>query len=96
MKEATRLLERTSDDPATLIGYVTGRPLRLGTRGQFPVADVPAEIRLALDWPSHGEPGGRAREGELKPPEHEWREAERLAAILDDLALPSGGPDVAT
>ena len=95
VQEATRLLERTSDDPATLIGYVTGRPLRLGTRGQFPVADVPAEIRLALEMASHEETERRALEGELKLLEHEWREAERLAAILDGLALPSGGRDVA-
>ena len=60
------------------------------------MADVPAEIRLALEMASHEETERRALEGELKLLEHEWREAERLAAILDDLALPSGGPDVAT
>ncbi|MBK7595578.1 MAG: hypothetical protein IPJ11_10120 [Gemmatimonadetes bacterium] len=45
---------------------------------------------------SHEETERRALEGELKLLEHEWREAERLAAILDDLALPAGGPDAVT
>jgi hypothetical protein len=89
VQEATRLLERTTDDPNLLYGYVAGRPIRLETRGEFPLLDVAPEIRLALEMAAHEETERRALEGELTLLEREWRDAERLAAISDALSVPA-------
>jgi hypothetical protein len=39
---------------------------------------------------AHEETERRALEGELAPLERDWREAEEIAGIADDLLLPSG------
>jgi hypothetical protein len=78
--EATRLLERTLDAPESLLAYVAGAPLRYQTQGEFPLSEVPGEIRLALEMAAH-------EESELKLLEREWREAEQFATIMDDLAI---------
>ena len=46
--------------------------------------------RLALEMAAHEEQERRALEGELAELEREWQEAEQIAAIADDLMLPSG------
>ncbi len=85
--EATRLLERTLGSSEELLSYVTGSPLRYHAKGEFPLAHVPSEVRLALEMASHEEGERRALAGELKLLEREWRDAERLAKIADGLAL---------
>ena len=50
----------------------------------------PRPVRLALEMAAHEEQERRALEGELKQLEQEWRDAEEIAAISDDMLLPSG------
>jgi hypothetical protein len=45
---------------------------------------------LALEMASHEESERRAMEGELNILEEAWREAEEIAAISDDMFLPTG------
>jgi hypothetical protein len=54
------------------------------------VAKLPTPTRLAVEMALHEEQERRALEGELKALELAWQEAERIAAIADDLLLPSG------
>ena len=49
---------------------------------------LPVEIRLALEMAAHEETEQRALDGELARVEEEWREAEEIAAIADDLLVP--------
>ncbi len=53
---------------------------------------LPAPWRLAVEMALHEEREREALAGELKLLEWEWREADRLAKISDDLAIP---PDIA-
>jgi hypothetical protein len=46
--------------------------------------------RLALEMAAHEEQERRAMEGELRELEAAWQQAEEIAAIADDLLLPSG------
>lgn len=87
VSEATRLLERTMGDPVKLLPYVSGRPLHLTTRRSFPLVEVAPELRLAFEMAAHEETERRAMRGELALLERDWREAERIAAVADDLAL---------
>jgi hypothetical protein len=57
------------------------------------LASIPAEMRLALEMTSHEESEKRAMEGELYLLEDAWREAEEIAAISDDMFLPTGVTD---
>lgn len=54
------------------------------------VAKLPTPTRLAIEMALHEEQERRALQGELKALEIAWREAERIAAIADDLLLPAG------
>ena len=62
------------------------------------IAALPLEIRLALEIAANEETERRAMAGELELLERAWREAEEIASLADDLALPSplrerlGGP----
>ena len=49
------------------------------------LANLPHEVRLALEMASHEETERRALEGELALLEDAWQEAEEIAAISDDL-----------
>jgi hypothetical protein len=51
---------------------------------------LPEEVRLALEMAAHEEQERRALEGELAALERAWRDAEAIAAIADELALPDG------
>ena len=70
----------------TLLRYVVGRPLEMATQRRFALADVPSDLRLALEMSAHEETERRALEGELKLLEREWRAAEAVAAIADELS----------
>lgn len=87
VNEAIRLLELTGGEGSRLFPYLTGRPMRFNTARTFPLIDAYPEVRLALEMAAHEDTERRALEGELKLLEREWREAERLARIADDLAL---------
>lgn len=87
--EAVRLVE-TASNHDRLLEYVVGRPLRFATQRQYPLREVPAEIRLALEMAAHEDTEQRAMAGELKLLERQWREAEHLAKIADSLALAGG------
>jgi hypothetical protein len=49
---------------------------------------LPKEVRLALEMVTHEDTERRALEGELSLLENEWRQAEEIAAIADDMFLP--------
>ncbi|HVX40949.1 MAG TPA: hypothetical protein VHB25_15370 [Gemmatimonadaceae bacterium] len=49
------------------------------------IANLPHEVRLALEMATHEDAERRALEGELTALEMEWRQAEEIAAIADDL-----------
>lgn len=49
------------------------------------LSKMPREIRLALEMATHEDSERRALEGELATLEEEWRQAEEIAAIADDL-----------
>lgn len=49
---------------------------------------LPPDLRLALEMALHEESERRALEGEMAALVHEWRAAEEVAAIADDLLLP--------
>ena len=53
------------------------------------VARLPTPTRLAVEMALHEEQERRALEGELKALELAWRDAERIAAIADDLLIPA-------
>ena len=59
-----------------------------GERGRL--SSVPPAMRLALEMASHEESEKRAMEGELNLLADAWREAEEIAAISDDMFLPTG------
>ena len=57
--------------------------------GAAVIKEMPASVRLALEMSLHEEDERRALEGELYLLEDRWREAEEVAAISDDMFLPS-------
>jgi hypothetical protein len=82
---AVELLEG-ADGPAD---FFARAPVRDRTQGfPLPVVELDLPVRLALEMAAHEEVERRALEGELAALEREWREAERIAAIADRLALP--------
>jgi hypothetical protein len=62
--------------------------LRRSGLAYSPIQAYPAPIRLGIEMVLHEEAERRAIEGELAELEAAWREAERVAAIADDLLLP--------
>lgn len=54
------------------------------------LARLPAPERLALEMALHEDRERRAMEGELRLLEHQWRDAEAVAAIADGLLPPPG------
>lgn len=55
--------------------------------------DYPEEMRLAFEMASHEESERRALDGELDRLERDWKEAEEIAAIADNLFLPKSVTD---
>jgi hypothetical protein len=54
---------------------------------------LPAEARLALEMAAHEDRERDALTGELEALERAWRDAEAIAAIADDLLVPTGVRD---
>jgi hypothetical protein len=57
---------------------------------KYGLFSLPAPQRLAIEMALHEEAERRALEGELAQLEESWRDAEEVAAIADDLLVPSG------
>jgi hypothetical protein len=63
----------------------------VGTRGgltEVPLTRIPPEVRLAMEIGTNEDIERRAMEGELAVLEEAWRQAEEIAQIADNLALP--------
>lgn len=85
VRRAVELLDG-ADDPADFFARAPVRDRALGF--PLPVAELDPAVRVALEMAAHEEAERRAMRGELAALEREWREAERIAAIADRLALP--------
>jgi hypothetical protein len=57
---------------------------------KYGLFSLPPEQRLALEMALHEDAERRAMEGELAELETAWRDAEEIAAIADNLLVPSG------
>ena len=85
-QDSDRLFQRYASKPRTFSppGH---RSLRLTPTGDYGhvIANLPKEVRLALEMAAHEEQERRALEGELAILEAAWREAEEVAKIADDM-----------
>jgi hypothetical protein len=87
VQEAVRVLEEMPTVDAI------ARKLAAPTKGEGSwrlkgVNAQPAEYRLALEMAAHEDAERRALEGELAALEAQWKDAEEIAAIADDLTMP--------
>ena len=80
--EPGKLFERFANDPPRMTGRRWGPP---PVPGGHVISGLPKEVRLALEMATHEESERRALEGELALLEAEWRQAEEIAAISDDM-----------
>lgn len=93
--DAVRMIGEAADPTSLFQRYATiGRFLRAARRGSLPdeagrlMANLPKEVRLALEMATHEESERRALEGELSLLETAWQQAEEIAAIADDMFIP--------
>ena len=96
VQEAVRLVEEARSPEALFDRAAREGAARL-SRSTFALESapghfkrIPLEERLALEMAAHEESERRAMEGELALLEAAWRDAEEIAKIADDLALPAG------
>jgi hypothetical protein len=88
--DAVSLIERFPE-PANLFARYAARPdgarrrMFSAARNSAALANLPKEVRLALEMATHEESERRALEGELALLTTAWEEAEVIAAISDDL-----------
>jgi hypothetical protein len=82
---AVGLLERAGDAE----GFVAHVAHHASTTRVAALRSLPYEMRLGLEMATHEESERRALEGELALLEEEWRRAEELAGISDQLLVPS-------
>lgn len=89
VQDAVGVIEDHGHPDRFLADVVTGDRFRdkKGVPGY--VNKMPAPTKLALEMALHEEQERRALEGELWRLERAWEEAEEIAAISDDLLLPS-------
>jgi hypothetical protein len=89
VQEAVGWIEQLGHPDAFLKDIVSGN--RFVDRNGVPgfVNKMPPATKLALEMALHEEQERRALEGELWRLERAWKEAEEIAAISDDLLLPS-------
>jgi hypothetical protein len=95
VRDAVDLLEmaRTPAECFALVAEADRRRVASSswvTRDAGMLAHLPLAARLALEMASHEEGERRALAGELGELERAWRDAEEIAAIADELDLPSG------
>lgn len=89
--DAVALVERAGS-----ANEVVGRAARIvqinrqvPDRSKYSIGTLPRAQRLALEMAAHGETERRAMDGELAELEQAWRDAEEIAAIADNMFLPS-------
>jgi hypothetical protein len=94
VRDAVRTLDELAGEGGDLFGRATGRLREWSARqtsgDSGALLHLPAEARLALEMAAHEDRERRALEGELAELERAWQDAERIAAIADDLAIPDG------
>lgn len=93
VQDAVSAIERSGHPDRFLDELVAGDKFRdkKGVPGY--VNKMPNPTKLALEMALHEEQERRALEGELWRLERAWEEAEEIAAISDDLLLPSSTAD---
>jgi hypothetical protein len=92
VQEAVTLASRTNDprQAFTDAAHLAARRRSWNDFGKGAMLDkIDPELRLALEMISHEDSERRALEGELHLLEEAWRDAEEIAAISDNLFLPS-------
>jgi hypothetical protein len=88
VKSAVALREEAaSSDAVFRAALATQTPGNSMIRGGL--SSLPQPMRLALEMATHEQLEGRALDGEMAALEAEWRHAEEIAAIADDLLVPS-------
>jgi hypothetical protein len=85
---AVKAIEARGGPESFLAREIPVRNLHIRTDRQS-IARLGTPVRLALEMALHEEAERRAIEGELAALEAQWREAEEIAAIADNLFLPS-------
>ena len=85
VRSAVGEIERVGD-PERYFNFAAQVAQRAGVTS---LARYPREALLALEMAAHEEQERRALEGELAALEAAWKEAEEIAAIADDLFLPT-------
>jgi hypothetical protein len=95
VRDATRFVEETgSTDAAFRRALVTRSSAWRDATAQWSsparaLTRLPDPVRLGLEMAAHEETERRALEGELAALEAEWKAAEEIAAIADDLLIPA-------
>ena len=99
VQTAVRFLEETPDPvrlfaSSTMHGRVAEQAARRIRRGHIAPSEafidrIPAPMLLAMEMAAHEDVERRAMEGELALLEAAWRQAEEIAAISDNLLVPS-------
>ncbi len=84
VQEAVRLLEGVPD-PTSFVAYAARHATATHTSS---LRALPYPLRLGLEMATHEEAERRALEGELAALEEEWRRADELATISDQLTMP--------
>jgi hypothetical protein len=94
VREATRFVEETGSIDGAFQRALATRSsawrdatARMGSPAKA-LYRLPDPVRLGLEMAAHEEVERRALEGELAALEAEWRAAEEIAAIADDLLIP--------
>ncbi len=85
VQEAVRLLEE-APDPTSFVARAAHHARATQT---VSLRSLPYPMRLGLEMASHEEAERHALEGELAALEAEWRRADELAGIADQLTMPS-------
>ena len=93
VRDAVRLIEDAGSPDRWLAGAAS--QLRTWQRGQRwgepgTLVHLPKPVRLALEMAAHEDAERAALEGELAALEMQWKDAEQIAQIADELLLPEG------
>lgn len=83
--EAVSLIERVPD-PTRFFDVAARMAM---SRAKAKISALPESLRLALEMAAHEDSERRALEGELALLEQAWKEAEEVAAIADNMFLPT-------
>jgi hypothetical protein len=81
-------VEILGDDPG--IAPIVHRQIHMSHDGIATIKHLNAPVRLALEMSAHEETERTALAGELKLLERQWREADRLAKITDEMVVQGG------